>query len=193
VEPEKAIIAIVLSSIVVVGLVIGVAILTFPGNGNGGTTTPPEITTITEDTDLISLELQAPNWELEMSDETTLNVHDLQGRVVIVDLMATWCTACATQNSILQEIYNDYGNAIWIISLSTDMSETIEMMADYMEDKELPWPHGLDTDSVFSNYFDLQYLPTMIIIDSEGYFRWVHVGVWPADTMRNVISSIFSS
>jgi hypothetical protein len=76
--------------------------------------------------------------------------------------------------------------------LTVDLSETAEMMADYKEQHEAEWYHGIDSDNVFSNYFDVANIPTLVLIDSEGYFRWKHVGLWPVDNMRSTISSIFS-
>jgi thiol-disulfide isomerase/thioredoxin len=192
-EPEKYLILSVIIGIVVVGIVVGVSLLTFEGSPNGGNgNTTPEFTTIVENRDLISLKLQAPNWELELSDGETLELDSLRGRLVIVDLMATWCSPCTTQSEYLQEIYNDYGNAIWILSLTVDLSETGEMMADFKEQHGAEWDHGIDSDNVFSNYFNVESIPTLVIIDSEGYFRWKHVGVWPVDNLRSTISSIFS-
>jgi thiol-disulfide isomerase/thioredoxin len=178
--------------LVVVGIVVGVAFLTFdPGPNGGSNTTPPALTTIVPNRDLLSLELQAPNWELEMSDGETLKLDELRGRLVIVDLMATWCGPCETQVEFLKEIYSDYGSAIWIISLTVDLSETAQMMADYKEDHETEWQHGLDTDGVFGSYFSVNSIPTLVIIDSDGYFRWMHEGVWDTDSMRSTISSMF--
>jgi thiol-disulfide isomerase/thioredoxin len=192
-EPEKYLIVSVIIGVVVVSVVVGVALLTFEGGTNGGNTTePPELTTIVANRDLISLGLQAPNWEFEMSDGETLELDELRGRLVIVDLFATWCTPCDTQAEYLHEMYNDYGSAIWILSLSVDPSETAEMIADYKEGHEAEWQHGLDTGSVFSNYFSVESIPTVVIIDSEGYFRWMHVGVWQPDDMRSTMSRLFS-
>lgn len=192
-EPEKYIIASVFIGLVVVGLVVGVSLLTFnpsSNGGNGGTTS--DLTTIVADRDLLTLELQAPNWEVELSDGETLELDELRGRLVIVDLMATWCGPCETQVEYLKEIYNDYGSAIWILSLTVDLSETAQMMSDYKENHEAEWRHGLDTNGVFGEYFSVSSIPTLVIIDSEGYFRWMHLGLWTTDSMRNTISSIIA-
>jgi hypothetical protein len=66
------------------------------------------------------------------------------------------------------------------------------MMADFKEAHETEWQHGLDTDRVFGEYFSVSSIPTIVIIDSEGYFRWMHVGLWTADNMRSTISSLIS-
>ncbi|MHA2356314.1 MAG: TlpA family protein disulfide reductase, partial [Candidatus Thorarchaeota archaeon] len=58
----------------------------------------------------------------------------------------------------------------------------------YMADKGLPWQHGLDTQAVFSNYFNIRYIPSIVIIDDEGYLRWFHEGIWPEAEMAETLA-----
>jgi thiol-disulfide isomerase/thioredoxin len=188
-ESEKMLVVGIMSVILVVGLSIGVMMFTFDPNansGNGGTT-PTTPATIEKDTDLLSLQLQVPDWNVLMSDDSLLSIQSLEGKFVIVDLMATWCTACATQNYEFLELYEDFSeDELVILSLSVDFGDTISMMANYMTDKGLPWAHGLDTNGVFTNYFDVVSIPTIVVIDIDGYFRYVHSGVWPMDSTDRV-------
>jgi hypothetical protein len=64
-EPEKMAVVGVTLVVVVVGLVIGVSFLTFPTDNNSGHN---QLTRTTQDTDLLELELEAPDWTFEMSD-----------------------------------------------------------------------------------------------------------------------------
>ena len=145
-------------------------------------------TTISNDQDLIDLSLKLPNWNFLMSDNEILPLESLKGRVVLVDLMATWCSSCTTQNTYLKELYNNFNDDLVILSLTTDISETTSIMAEYKDSKGLPWPHGLDTNSVFSNYFKVDYIPTMVILDANGVVRWKHVGIWTASQMTETLS-----
>jgi hypothetical protein len=80
------------------------------------------------------------------------------------------------------------GDSIHLISLTVDVSETAAMMDTYMTDRDLPWPHGLDTQSVFSNYFNVQFIPSIVIIDNEGYIRWFHEGIWSEPNMAETLA-----
>jgi thiol-disulfide isomerase/thioredoxin len=187
-QSEKALVVIVVASIVIVGFVVGFTFLTFDGtpSGNGYNNTTTD--NIAQDVDLRSRGLQLPDWNLIMSDESIVSLHSLRDRFVVIDLMATWCGSCATQNGYLKTLYNNLGDSIHLISLTVDSSETEAMMAAYMEDKNLPWPHGLDTQNVFSNYFNVQYIPSIVIIDNEGYARWYHVGLWSEPDMAETLA-----
>ena len=186
-QPEKLAIVGVTLIVVVVGLVVGVAFLTFPGGDDGGHT---QLTKTTEDTDLLELGLEVPGtWTFEMSDGTTLSLSDLEGQVVIVDLMATWCSFCTTQNGYLETILEDLSGTVVVVSLTVDPDETTSMMADYKSNKDLTWAHGVDNRQ-FSNYFSVSSLPTLVMIDADGVFRYFHIGLWTDASMSTKVASI---
>ncbi len=186
-EPEKLAVVGVTVAVVVVGLLVGVSFLTFPSSNNGGDN---QLTRTTQDTDLLELELEVPStWKFEMSDGSTLSLNDLEGLVVLVDLMATWCTSCETQNGYLETIYNDLSGIVVIVSLTVDSDETTSMIADYKSSKGLPWAHGLDNRQ-FLNYFSISAVPSMILIDADGFFRYFHVGLWTDASISSKVGTI---
>ncbi len=186
-ETEKMMIIGLMIVIIAVGLVIGVAMLaaTIPSGGDSGGSSS---SSLTPDTDLIDEELAVPDWGLLMSDEEVVQMSDIEGQFVIVDLMGLNCPACETQNDEFKDLIEDMGDSIILISLSVDSSTTASQMANYKEEHELTWYHGLDTNGVFSNYFSIRFTPTVIIIDDDGYFRMYHEGVWDSDDIQEQIS-----
>ncbi|MFW9958180.1 MAG: TlpA family protein disulfide reductase [Candidatus Odinarchaeota archaeon] len=188
-EPKKLAIVAVTIAIVIIGLTIGVSLFAFQGSENPNTDTP--LTGITEDRDLLELGLQVPDsWSFAMSDGTTLSLVDLRGTIILVDLMATWCSACSTQNTYLDTVYESLAGSLVIISLSVDVSETPSILDDYKTTKGLPWDHGLDSNSTFSTYFGVTYIPSMVLIDVDGYFRFFHVGLWNAASISDRVVDI---
>lgn len=186
-QPKKLAIVSIVLVIVTVGLALGVSFLTFPLNDDGGDN---QLTPTTRDTDLLELALEVPDsWEFEMSDSTTLSISDLQGQIVLVDLMTTWCTTCATQNGYLKTVYESLSGTIVIVSLTVDTSETASMMADYKSSRDLPWAHGVDNRQ-FLNYFSISSVPSMVLIDSDGFFRYFHVGLWSDSSISNTVGLI---
>lgn len=189
-EPEKMAITGVILVVVVVGLAVGVSLFAFqPNGGSSGNNTT--LTGITADRDLIELGLQLPSdWEFDLADGSTLTMSELDGKIILVDLMATWCTYCSTQNGYLESVYESLGGPLVILSLTIDRSETVQMMSDYQTDRGLPWDHGLDTGSKFTSYFSVTSVPTLVLIDSDGYFRYMHIGVWSDAVLTDKITSI---
>ena len=186
-EPQKLAITGVTLVIVTVGLLIGASFMTFP-TGDGVDDPPTKYTT---DRDLMELALSAPtDWSFDMSDDTTLLLSDLRGQVVLVDLMATWCSTCKTQNEFLETVSENLAGTVVVISLTVDNSETTAMMAQYMIDEGVTWAHGVDTGSSFDNYFNINSIPTMVLIDADGVFRYLHIGLWSTVSITDTVASI---
>ena len=187
-EPDKMAVVGVTLVVVVVGLLIGVSFLTFPAGGDGG---HEQLTRTTQDTDLLELGLEAPDWTFEMSDGSTVSLADLEGQIVIIDLMATWCSSCATQNGYMETVHENLGGTAVIVSLTVDTSETVSMMADYKSNNDLPWAHGVD-DRQFLDYFSISSVPTIILIDGNGFFRYFHIGLWTSASISTTVAEIVS-
>lgn len=189
-EPEKMAIVGVTLVIVTVGLLIGTSFMIFPaGNPDDGDT---PLTKYTTDRDLLELGLSAPSdWSFEMSDGTTLLLSDLEGQVVLVDLMATWCGTCKIQDGYLETVSENLAGSVVVISLSVDIDydDTLSM-AQHIVTYGLSWAHGLDTGNSFKNYFNVGNVPSMVLIDSNGMFRYFHIGLWSTASLTDTIALI---
>ncbi|MFX1483763.1 MAG: TlpA family protein disulfide reductase [Promethearchaeota archaeon] len=185
-DPKKIAIVGMTLVMVTLGLYIGASYLTFP-SGND-----EPLTRYSTDRDLLSLNLSAPdNWSFQLANESTLLLSDLRGEVVLVDLMATWCSACESQNTELKTINEEFAGTVVILSLSVDLSsDTTALMANYSDVQGVSWAHGLDTDYSFKNYFHVVSIPSMVLIDADGVFRYFHIGLWSAASIADTIASI---
>ena len=189
-EPQKLAVVGVTLVVVTVGLLIGAAFMTFPTGDAGGGNDP--LTRYTTNQDLLELALSAPSgWSFEMSDDTTLLLSDLRGQVVLVDLMATWCSTCKIQDEFLETVNENLAGTVVVLSLSGDLGyDNTASMAKHVIDYGLSWAHGLDTDYSFSNYFNVGAFPSMVLIDADGVFRYFHVGLWSTASITDTIASI---
>ena len=179
-------IAVLLTSVVVIGVVIGATLVSTPSENSNGSSGSTQ-TALSPDTDFGQTR-SAPDWGLLMSDGEVVQLGSLEGKFTVIDLMSLSCTACETQNSELSTLISAMGDRINVISLSVDVSTTVDQMQTYKDDNSLPWSHGLDTNSVFTYYFNLRYTPTIVIIDDNGYFRMYHEGVWTSSDVQQTIS-----
>ncbi len=176
--------------LVIVGIgVAAVVLMSAPPPTGGGTDNPTS--GIPTDTDLKSRNLETPNWNLIMSDGDLLELHSLRGKFVVVDLMQTGeCIPCEIQTVHLKSLYESYEGRIEIISLSLVLSDTVQRVANYKSSNDIDWYVGIDTNGVFGSYFNAQSVPTLIIIDDDGYFRWVHVGIWTESEISATLSQL---
>ncbi len=174
-------IVLIVISMVVTGIMLGVVYLNNVGNG---------APSLVEDTDLLGQNIEMPNLNMTLTNDTVVGLYDLRGQVLLIELMATWCSACEAQIINLQSLQDTRTTGIKIISLSVDVSETPAVMAAYKQEHGYDWDSGVENDGGFSSFLDLEYVPTLIIIDPDGFLRWIHVGTWAASSMDSTLTSL---
>ncbi len=75
-------------------------------------------------------------WQLiEVTDTggETFSMADLQGRPVLVENMATWCSNCTSQLEKTQEAAEQAGEDAVVIALSVETDLDVAKLADYQE------------------------------------------------------------
>ena len=138
------------------------------------------------------------NFAFTTLDNEQEHLSDYSGKIVILDMMATWCQPCQYQMLELRKIYENYSRSdLEIISLDIDPRETSQQLASYREHfasygYNLDWTFGMDDGSVAKKYLG-QGIPTLCIFDQQGNLTFKHEGVsvysdippgWPSDTTK---------
>ena len=108
-------------------------------------------------------------------DGTLVNLDQYEGKPLLIDAWATWCEPCKTTMVDLHGIYGAFGGNVSILSVSvspeTDTLVKIEAFKLELEDNnefEMTWDFGLDHDLVISDNFEINFLPSLVLLDREG-------------------------
>jgi thiol-disulfide isomerase/thioredoxin len=113
---------------------------------------------------------------------------DFRSKVVILDLMATWCGPCVQEISHLKEVQQHYGFDIIILSISVG-GDSEQGLRDFKAEHEASWRFAIDTDRVAAKYGVL-YIPKLVIIDKGGNIQFIHVGTTPTSTLIEEIDEL---
>lgn len=123
---------------------------------------------------------------------------DYSGKIVILDMMATWCQPCQYQMLELRKIYENYSRSeLEIISIDIDARETAQQLENYRNafasyGYNLDWTFGMDDGNIADKYLG-QGIPTLCIFDQQGNLTFTHEGVsvysdippgWPSNTTK---------
>ena len=134
----------------------------------------------------------APDFSLQDLNGDTVQLSRLQGKVVVLNFMATWCGACHQQVSQLEEVWSSFSDQISIISIDIDTQESEQTLRDYVQEHpNASWIWVKDTIHLSHTYWSTA-IPLTVIIDSEGNIQYSHVGVASAPVLSNEITDLLN-
>ncbi len=120
---------------------------------------------------------QAPQIELRSLDGELVSLSDLQGKVVILNLWASWCLPCRAEMPTLQTIYDDYNQqGVEILAINATNQDDLENVLSFVDNFKVTFPILLDTNGEASRAYYLTSLPTTFFINKTGLISDVVVG-----------------
>jgi thiol-disulfide isomerase/thioredoxin len=127
-------------------------------------------------------------WKLRDLNGNDLNFRDTKGKIVFVNLWATWCPPCIAEFQGIQDLYNDYKDHVVFLLVSDESPETIKKFLD---------KNGYDIQifNPVTNYpddFNAKSIPRTYIIDKEGNIVVDKKGAanWNSEKIRNLIDEL---
>lgn len=100
-----------------------------------------------------------------------VSMKDLKGKVVLVDVWATWCGPCRGELPHLQKLEDELKDKnIAFISMSTDVEKDKEKWKNMIAEKQMGgiqlFTNG--PNNVFSEYYKVNTIPRFLVFDQEG-------------------------
>lgn len=128
--------------------------------------------------------------------DSSINLADHQGKVVIVFFFGVHCPGCPDQADILSaidDIFTDNELLILSICLESASSTSDTQLINFIESRQSNWPVIRDTiQYTYASYFNIRYKPTVIILDKNGYVYTTMVGTTQGsyENIRQVVNSL---
>lgn len=104
-------------------------------------------------------------------NDKTVKLSDLKGRVVVLDIWATWCGPCRAMIPHEREMVEKLKDKPFsLVSISAD--EEKETLTNFLAKEKMPWTHWWSGSSggILEDW-DVQYYPTIYVIDAKGIIR----------------------
>ena len=120
----------------------------------------------------------------EFWDRKELRLSELRGKVVLLDIWASWCVPCKDEMPTLDEMARRFrGKGVEIIAVSIDEDRAA---AEQFLKRRKRWSLTLAHDPAGAMPDRLQppKMPTSYVIDRAGILRHVNAGFEPADARR---------
>ena len=110
------------------------------------------------------------NFSLPAVDGKIVSMKDLQGKIVLVDVWATWCVPCRAQIPHLKKLEEEFkGTDIAFVSISVDDSLSVEKWKNMIVKESLGGIQLIASGkNDFTKFYKIEGIPRFMIFDREG-------------------------
>lgn len=110
-------------------------------------------------------------------DSASLAREREQGKVVLLNVWATWCHPCRTEIPVLQDLYERHAaRGLEVIGVSVDARGEDAEVRDFARRFRMTYPIWLDPDGRVSDTFLTIGVPATFLITRDGTLLWRHTG-----------------
>lgn len=123
---------------------------------------------------------RVPDYSAVTMTGDTVSLEDYRGRVVLLNVWATWCTPCVREMPALEQLHKAHeADGLSVVAVNVDASTPGLGMADvqrFIDDVGVTFTILLDPGGEIENRFRVSGLPMTFLIDREGRLRQKIVG-----------------
>ena len=163
---------------------------TVPAPSTAPSATQPVVSQEKTPSDFPPLASAVAQSDLKNMDGSTFKIADKRGKVLLINLWATWCGPCLSEMPALVAMQQKYGDrGFEILGLNTD-DESDQMMGkinEVIEKKGLNYPvvfSDTKTQVALLNISKFQGIPQSFIVDQDGNLRAVFNGANPENVKK---------
>jgi peroxiredoxin len=115
----------------------------------------------------------APDFTVKDSDRTVA-LHDLRGKVVVLNFWTTWCAPCIEEMPYLVQLQKQMGPKITVLGVSTDVDGNA--YHKFLRNHNIDFLTVNDPDRKSADLYGTTGQPETFIIDAKGVIRRKFIG-----------------
>jgi peroxiredoxin len=110
----------------------------------------------------------APNFTLPDLGGKMVNLADYKGKVVLLNIWATWCPPCVEEMPSMEKLYQELKDEYFeILAVSVDVSGA-KAVIPFMKKHKLSFPALADTKGTIKSLYQTTGVPESFIIGKDG-------------------------
>jgi len=130
----------------------------------------------------------APDFTLQTYSGQTISLSDLQGKIVLLNFWASWCTPCETEAPAIEAAWQQYKDNDQVIFLGVAYADTNKGAGQFIKAQGISYLNGPDLGAKISDAYQVHAVPETYLIDGQGDLVLIKVG--PFKTEREIVALI---
>ncbi|HYC49839.1 MAG TPA: TlpA disulfide reductase family protein [Gemmatimonadaceae bacterium] len=148
------------------------------------------------DSSSVEIGKQAPAYSAQSLAGDSVSLAAARGKVVLLNVWATWCHPCRDEIPELQRLHEQYrARGLELIGVSVDAAGNDESIRAFAQEFRMTYPIWRDPDDHISTRFLIYGVPATFLVDRDGVLRWRRMGpIAAGDTsLANIIERSLGS
>ena len=119
---------------------------------------------------------RAPEIGLQDTAGRQVTIASLRGKVVLVDIWASWCVPCAAEMPVLERLYRQHrDDGFTVVAVSVD-NQRANIDGFFRRHGAVSFPVVHDGSGAVARRYGAPAMPSSYLIDRNGIVRHVHAG-----------------
>jgi cytochrome c biogenesis protein CcmG/thiol:disulfide interchange protein DsbE len=138
---------------------------------------------------VLSIGQKVSNFTLTSFSGDAYRLSELSGKVVLVNVWASWCVSCDEEGYMLQEVWKELEPSGKVLFLGVDYVDTEKPALAYLKEHGITFPNGPDLASKISKLFRIQGVPESFLIGTDGILKAIKIGPFSSeDEIRDFVN-----
>ncbi|MGO9057727.1 MAG: TlpA family protein disulfide reductase [Candidatus Binataceae bacterium] len=138
----------------------------------------------------------AADFKLQSLSGKSVTLSSLRGKVVFLNVWATWCGPCREEMPSMETLYEDFkGRKDFVILAVSQDRRGRAAVQPFVERNHLNFDVLLDPDNVVGDAYNVSGVPETFIIDRKGRIVAHHMGAfdWSQSDVRQALAELLDS
>lgn len=117
---------------------------------------------------------KAPDFTAELVDGSRFVLSENSGKVILINLWATWCRPCVEEMPAFEKLNGEYGDDVKILCVNcVEPKETVD---DFVKENGYTFPVAYDENGAINDRYPTQGIPYTLIIGKDGVIKNIYLG-----------------
>ena len=118
-----------------------------------------------------------PDFSVKDLQRRELSSADLRGKVVLIDIWATWCQPCKKEMPGYQKLLDRYAaRGFAVVGLKSDIMRDAEDPTKFAKQIGVHYPLAVASADIVQKFGGIEGLPTTLLYDRQGILRRKVIG-----------------
>jgi thiol-disulfide isomerase/thioredoxin len=131
---------------------------------------------------------ELPDFSVKTLEGGEVKLAKYRGRIVILDLFASWCPPCKMEIPQFVAMQKEYADRLSVVGLSYDQGSASDLRR-FLTDMKVNYDVYWGSEEI-AGFVGLRGIPHTLVIDARGRVRRSYVGYTPRETFEADVKAL---